>query len=74
MTWEGWVALGLGVAAVVLSGKLVVLLREVKEFFEVVVMALEDGQVTTMEMAAIIKEAGDVKTATMDIVKAVQRR
>jgi len=48
------------------------LIKEVKEFFDVIHLALQDKDITAKELASIIKEASDIKTVVLEIVKKVR--
>ena len=73
MNWEIWVPIILAVLLLVAGGYIRKLIKETSEFFDVLKDAIEDGNVTPTEMAKIIKEAGDVKDAIVEIVRAVKR-
>uniref|UniRef100_A0A6M3IQ53 Uncharacterized protein n=1 Tax=viral metagenome TaxID=1070528 RepID=A0A6M3IQ53_9ZZZZ len=54
--------------------KLARVVRETREFFEVLSGALDDHQITSMELASIIKEAGDIRDAAISVLDIVSKK
>ena len=73
MTWEIGVMLGLMALALFMGGYIGKLLKEIREFCDVVIQAMEDGQIDSLEVAQIIKESKDVKEATIEIARFIMQ-
>ena len=73
MNWEQIILIVLGILLLIAGGYIRRLVKEIKEFFEVVHSALEDRKISSKELALIIKEAKDIKGVISDIVKAVAK-
>ena len=73
MSWESITLIILGVLILIAGGYIRKLVKEFKEFFDVCHDALRDGSISPEELAYIIKEAKDIKTAVIDIVNALNK-
>ena len=73
MNWEQIILIVLGILLLIAGGYIRRLVKEIKEFFEVVHSTLEDRKISSKELALIIKEAKDIKGVISDIVKAVAK-
>ena len=73
MNWEQIILIVLGILLLIAGGYIRRLVKEIKEFFEVVHSALADRKISSKELALIIKEAKDIKGVISDIVKAVAK-
>ncbi len=73
MDWFVVITVALIILGAVLSGqlwlKLKRIMRETREFFDILTDALEDDNVSSAEMAAIIKEAKDIGSASIELAK-----
>ena len=74
MDWQTILLIVFGVLLVIGGGYIRKLVKEIKEFWVVVGDALEDGDITKEELVEIFKEAKDVKTVIMEIIKLFARR
>ncbi len=63
-----------GVLTVFLGGYAKKVAKEAKEFFGAIEIALNDGKITKEELAEIIKEGNDVKTAILEIAQLIIRK
>lgn len=71
MNWELIVGFGLLLGVLILGGALKNLISQVKELFVVLESALADDTITKEELAAIFKEAKDVKGAFNEIIQLI---
>ena len=73
MDWELIALIAVTVLLLLASGVIRKLIKEVKDLFDVIHIALEDDQITAKELAQIFKEAKDVKDVVFEIALAIAR-
>lgn len=75
MNWEIVIVIILAVVAVIASGKLVLLKKEISDLVTIFNDARSDGTISEAEWTSIFKEADDVLAALREIATlAVQKR
>ena len=74
MSWSEIAFIICAVLLLIGGGHIRRLVNETKDLVDVIAEALEDNSISNEELLSIVKEAKDVKSVILDIIKLIVRR